>query len=617
MKSRDVIQFLFETSKSSTPLSPQQLTEVRACISYIPTLARLRREEIAVHQEIKVVCPKVEIPHEISLNTPDERDFTMLMHAADLGHLAMVQVLIEAKVDLNLQNKRGDTALMWASSSGHSVIVRELIKAGANPNIRSIGHRTALFRVSGRSTRSTCMPTVMVESDERRLIVQNLIEAKVDLNLQDEEGDTALMWASCYGHSVIVRELIKAGANPNIRNIQHRTALFEVSNFYEFKFDVDRRLILQNLVEAKAEVNIKDAKDETALLCAIYHGYSDIVHKLVEAKADVNIKDAKGHTALFRAVRLGWKVIAQKLIEAGAELEFQDQDGKTALDIAIKGQQLPIVRLLLSHGAHILHPQELLNFLKICHQQDQDVLVSLECLYKQLNSRSPIERNEIEAKQAMALISKHDIGPLYIKKLKDLHTANKGLCFLWTDAAFSPPLPRDIIEIIMGYEDRDMVLPQSRIVFLEPSTLDSPFQDLISEIREKTKKTPELFDKVTEEIDYSSFPGSLPVKTPEKEYKSVISNNNKLLGMIGVGQGSSGLGVGIALVVTGLSLTGGWILLAASALILLTCLLKAAADCYNVKKAYEQQRLFLPNVSSVPQSSVSPPRLQIGLTSDG
>jgi len=86
--------------------------------------------------------------------------------------------------------------------------------------------------------------------------------------------------------------------------------------------------------------------------------------------------------------------------------------------------------------------------------------------------------------------------------------------------------------------------------------------------------------------------------------------------MIGIGQGSSGLGVGIALVVTGLSLTGGWILLAASALILLTCLLKAAADCYKVKKAYEQQRLFLPNVSSVPQSSVSPPRLQIGFALD-
>ena len=46
--------------------------------------------------------------------------------------------------------------------------------------------------------------------------VKELLALGVNINIQNEEGETALIWATICGYIEIVRELIKAGANLNI-----------------------------------------------------------------------------------------------------------------------------------------------------------------------------------------------------------------------------------------------------------------------------------------------------------------------------------------------------------------------------------------------------------------
>jgi uncharacterized protein len=55
--------------------------------------------------------------------------------------------------------------------------------------------------------------------------VKALIEAKADLNLQDESGHTALMRAVMSRHRDVMTLLIKAGADQNITNNEGQTAL--------------------------------------------------------------------------------------------------------------------------------------------------------------------------------------------------------------------------------------------------------------------------------------------------------------------------------------------------------------------------------------------------------
>jgi ankyrin repeat protein len=51
-----------------------------------------------------------------------------------------------------------------------------------------------------------------------------LIEMKADLDIQDEDGWTALMYAAVEGHAALVSAIVKAGANKNVKNVDGRTA---------------------------------------------------------------------------------------------------------------------------------------------------------------------------------------------------------------------------------------------------------------------------------------------------------------------------------------------------------------------------------------------------------
>ena len=59
--------------------------------------------------------------------------------------------------------------------------------------------------------------------------VKELLALGVDVNIQDEEGLTALMNASSWGHEEIVKELIRAKADVNVQNVYGYTAFMNAS----------------------------------------------------------------------------------------------------------------------------------------------------------------------------------------------------------------------------------------------------------------------------------------------------------------------------------------------------------------------------------------------------
>ncbi len=55
--------------------------------------------------------------------------------------------------------------------------------------------------------------------------VKELLALGADINIQDYNGFTALMWAIYNGHTETAKELIKAGADVNIQDDEGWTAL--------------------------------------------------------------------------------------------------------------------------------------------------------------------------------------------------------------------------------------------------------------------------------------------------------------------------------------------------------------------------------------------------------
>ncbi len=70
---------------------------------------------------------------------------TALSDAAQWGHTACVDVLIQHQARLNVQDQWGYTPLMWAAYRGHKDIVIKLIAAGADVSLVNKGWHDAAY----------------------------------------------------------------------------------------------------------------------------------------------------------------------------------------------------------------------------------------------------------------------------------------------------------------------------------------------------------------------------------------------------------------------------------------------------------------------------------------
>lgn len=79
--------------------------------------------------------------------------------------------------------------------------------------------------------------------------------------------------------------------------------------------------------------------------------------KLLRVGADINDCETSSagveKTMLTEAVEIGNREIAKVLLKGGANIHFKDPDRKTALMIAVKNEDIPMVKLLLRHGAKV------------------------------------------------------------------------------------------------------------------------------------------------------------------------------------------------------------------------------------------------------------------------
>lgn len=123
-------------------------------------------------------------------------------------------------------------------------------------------------------------------------IIEKLI-GKININAQDTDGHTALIYASSEGHDNTVKRLLEVpGINVNIKNNNGYTALIYAS----LKGHED---IVKILLQVPAiDVNAQNKHGATALMRAAFWGHGETVKLLLNVGADPNIKDNNGKTVL-------------------------------------------------------------------------------------------------------------------------------------------------------------------------------------------------------------------------------------------------------------------------------------------------------------------------------
>jgi uncharacterized protein len=341
---------------------------------------------------------------------------TALMAVARTGNVEAAKLLLKARAQVDAREAWGEqTALMWAAARGHDGMIKLLLTHGANPNargeVRDWQRRvTSEPRPKGMN-RGGFTPLLYAAREGCVPCARELLSGKADINQADPDRTSPLLIAimnfrfemasflikagadvdkwDLYGQTPlyvavdmntlprggrpdlptedqvsaldIARQLLAAGANPNIQlklRPPYRNYVFDRGGDQVLSTGATALMraakggdvpALKLLLEYKALVDLPNEDGVTPLMVAAGMGHganptrgryktdaeaAECSRLLVEAGAGINGHSRAQLTALHSAAMQGWDETLKLLVAKGAELEAPDAKGLTPIDYA-------------------------------------------------------------------------------------------------------------------------------------------------------------------------------------------------------------------------------------------------------------------------------------------
>jgi ankyrin repeat protein len=157
----------------------------------------------------------------------------------------------------------------------------------------------------------------LVRSGNREAVLAAITSPDIEIDAQEPDGSTALLWATHKVDHELVRALLKAGAKANVANRFGTSPLTEAVKI----IDVD---LVRMLLEAGADVNTSNQDNQTALMLAASLGSLEIAKQLIERGARVNeVETFRGQTALMWAAAENHPDIVELLLARRADVKLR------------------------------------------------------------------------------------------------------------------------------------------------------------------------------------------------------------------------------------------------------------------------------------------------------
>ncbi|MGI2298435.1 ankyrin repeat domain-containing protein [Candidatus Cardinium hertigii] len=328
----------------------------------------------------------------------------------------------DAMMGIDMLNaKRGPygmTLLMDAAAGGRIEELEQLIRNKADLNVQDNNGRTALMYAIANDK----IDVVKILT-ENNLLTDSTADSKIELlNAGDKEGITPLMRAIINNKVQTIKYLLKnQHVNLNAKDHEGKTAL--MYGAIGLEPDIYKLLVESNRIN----LNAQDHEGKTALMYAIMHQKKENAELLINYGAFMSLGDYEGKTALMHVVISNMpkqKDFVNFLIDKGASMDVQDASGRTALMHAAIHDSVDSIAPLLDKGADMnIKDHKGLTFLMhhIINFPDLDKQPILNLLQ---NRRFNLEEQDHEGKTALMYTAIHGkllYASVLIKEKADLH----------------------------------------------------------------------------------------------------------------------------------------------------------------------------------------------------
>lgn len=316
---------------------------------------------------------------------------TPLHWAAVEGHDAVVELLLDHHADPGAKNTTYRTPLQEAIMHGNELVARILIKRGAPIDDQDDEAWTPLHQASyavgrlnaqtgqaaiaellldsgahidavttdssvlGNDNHCRCTPLLLAAATNAIEVAELLVKRGADLRACRKRGETAIHVAAWKGNISIVRMLLDAGVEIDIRDkLWNETPLYKAACQNHLP-------VSQLLHERGADLRACNRDGGMAFHYAAFFGHVDSIRMMLDFGVDVEIRDLEwNETALHKAASQDRLSATKLLLERGADPRAVSGWGRDVLQhtIAVQKNGNPEIVRLLKERLEILKRSE-------------------------------------------------------------------------------------------------------------------------------------------------------------------------------------------------------------------------------------------------------------------
>ena len=263
-----------------------------------------------------------------------------LDEAAAAGNHFIAQLLLDMGANPNSRDRDGWSAIHWAAEEGHLGVVRLLLEAGANVDAVS-SYGTSAMHCAANGGHAN--------------IVKLLLSRRADARKANCHGWTALHHAAYMGHSQVAQCLLedeRVRMNASQQD-NHGWSVFHLAVYSRDLSTIGvllgsaaiqepRGLLDESGLTPEEWLDLRPSSHSYKAICNLAFGKSRCCRAVTGLRRAVTIK---------QAVTTGNIPMINLFLSLGHDVNGMNSGRRTALYYAAKKRTLPIVVLLLEHGA--------------------------------------------------------------------------------------------------------------------------------------------------------------------------------------------------------------------------------------------------------------------------
>ena len=320
----------------------------------------------AANNCLKVVIPLLESG--VQINYENKRGFTALSEALLSGKPTVAAYLCglsEEKVTLgkfDVESRDngfgGQTVLIWAVQMDEVSIVKYLVEmAGADVKVRDNDGYTATE--AALKDRKLSIATYLCGLSEAKAEL-----GKFDIDSRNKDSQTVLMWAAELGAMPIVAYLIRQGADVNLKDNDGNTALSFAVNSKKFELahylcrqpgieasmihaaEIGQLTVVKYAVENGLDINYINESESTALSVSLRNNM-----KKFRSVADYLCTQPGIEVSMIQAAKMGNVSVVKYALEKGRNISYVGKGGLTILSAALNNRKTEVAAYLCQeHG---------------------------------------------------------------------------------------------------------------------------------------------------------------------------------------------------------------------------------------------------------------------------